>query len=128
MTRIQARGRDSDDDPQWEDLPDEKWLPHSRSPSSTPSGSFKGTATAARTRRSPRQRALYATTSPRKHIPNEYRTPVRARRDRSFAVELPPQDLPGTAGPEHDFPIKPPFQEPIGTVSQCSSAFELPIQ
>jgi hypothetical protein len=126
MTRIQARDRDSDDDRQWEDLPDEKWLPHSRSPSSTPSGSFKGTASAARTRRSTRQRALFANTSPRKHISSDYRPPVRARRERGFAVEQPPHDLLDTAGPEHDFPIRPLLQEPIGTVPQCSSAVELP--
>ena len=111
MTRIPVRNPDSDDDKQWEDLPDEKWAPHSRS--STPSGSFKG-ASAARTRRT-RQRAIFPSTSPRKHNPGDYRTPIRARRERFF-VELPPQDL-GTARPKTDFPIRPFLQEPIGTVS-----------
>ena len=120
MTRIPVRSPDSDDDQQWEDLPDEKWAPHSRS--STPSGSFKGTASGTRTRRT-RQRPIFPSTSPRKHNPGDFRTPIRARRERFF-VELPPQDL-GTAGPEHDFPIRPFLQEPIGTVPQCSSASEL---
>ena len=120
MTRIPVRNTDSDDDQQWEDLPDEKWAPHSRS--STPSGSFKSTGSAARTRRT-RQRAIFPSTSPRKHNPGDYRTPIRARRERFF-VELPPQDL-GTAGPEHDFPMRPFLQEPIGTVPQRSSSFEL---
>ena len=110
MTRIPVGKPDSDDDKQWEDLPDEKWVPHSRS--STPSDSFKGTA-AARTRRT-RQRPIFPSTSPRKHNPGDYRIPIRARRERFFA-ELPPQDL-GTAGPGNDLPIRQFPQEPIGTV------------
>ena len=109
MTRIPVRNPDSDDDQQWEDLPDEKWAPNSRS--STPSGWFKGTASAAGARRT-RQRAISPSTSPRKHNPGDYRTHIRARRERSL-VELPLQDM-GTARPEHDFSIRPFLQEPKG--------------
>ena len=108
MTRIPVRKRDPDDDKQWEGLPDEKWASHSR-----PSTPYEGAASVARTRRA-RQRAIFPSTSPRKHNPGDYRIPIQARRERFFA-ELPPQGL-GTAGSEHDHPIRQFVQEPIGTV------------
>ncbi len=124
MNRIPDRGRGADDDQQWEDLPDAKLRPHSRSSSSTRSGSFKSTASAVRTvtRRTTRQRAIFPSTSPRKHFSSDHRTPVRARRERDFVAEAPTQDLLGTSGWEHDIPIKPLSPEPIGTGPQCNSA------
>ncbi|KAF8485989.1 hypothetical protein DFH94DRAFT_842031 [Russula ochroleuca] len=62
MTRIADRNHHSDDDQQWEDVPDEKWVPRS----------FKGAASVARTRRTMRQR--FPATPPRKPIP-ELQTP-----------------------------------------------------
>src|SRR5487761_1085044 len=104
MTRLssipQEVAKVADDDQQWEDLPNDERRYRSRSSSATTSGSFKG---AARTRRTTRQRVGYATTSPRKHIPVDYRSPGRARRDRGFAAELPPQEFLGTPGPEHGY-------------------------
>lgn len=123
MNRVPDRNRDTDDDQQWEDLPDEKLVPHLRS--SSRSGSFKGTAAAPRTRRTTRQRAIFPSTSPRKHLSSDSRSPVRTRRGRDF---VPPLDLLGTSGSEHEIPIKPLLPEPIGTVQQCSSAVELPSQ
>ena len=122
MNRTPRRARDSDE---WEDLPDEKLAPHSRSSSSTRSSPFKGTASAARTRRTTRQRAIFPSTSPRKHFSSDHRIPVRARRGRDFITEPPPQDLLSASGSESDIPIKPLLPEPIGTAPQCSSAVRL---
>ena len=134
------RVRDSDDDLHWEDLPDEKLRPHSRSSSSTRSSPFKSTSTAARTRRTTRQRAIIpSSTSPRKHFPSDHRirTPVRARRGRDFAAEMLPPDLLGTPtqqqldtpGFGYDSLIQPLVQEPKGPpVSQHSPRVEQPNQ
>ena len=137
MNRVLDRVRDSDDDRQWEDLPDEKSVPHSRSSSSTRSSSFKGTASATRTRRTTRQRAIFPSTSPRKHFASDHRSPVRARRGREFVAELPPQDQLGTITQQQiDTPgfgdgslIQPFLQEPMGSpMSQYSPRVEQPNQ
>src|SRR6266566_2090142 len=99
MNHVLDRVRDSDDDRQWEDLPDERLRPHSRSSSSTRSSSFKNTASAARARRTTRQRPIFPSTSPRKHFSSDHRTPVRARRGRDFVAEPLPQDLLGSLPP-----------------------------
>jgi len=107
----QGIGKDSDDDQQWENLPDGKWQYGSRSPSATPSSSYKG---AARTRRATRQRAAFS--SPRKHIPSDYRTSSRSRHERGFVVEPTPQELLGTPGPEYGYPINQFLQQPTGSL------------
>jgi len=116
MTRLsyipQEMAKDSDDDQQWEDLPGDKWQYGSRSTSATPSGSYKS---GTRLRRSTRQRAAFSTTSPRKHVPSDYRSPSRSRRERGFVVELPPQELVGTPGPEHGYPNTQFLQQPTGS-------------
>ena len=116
MTRLsyipQEMNKDSDDDQQWEDLPEGKWQYGSRSPSATPSGSYKS---ATRLRRSARQRAAFSATSPRKHVPSDYRSPSRSRRERGFVVDLPPQEHVGTPGPEHGYPINQFLQQPTGS-------------
>jgi hypothetical protein len=117
MTRLShmphEAAKDSDSDHQWEDLPDDDRPYRLRSSSVTPSGSFKGSA---RTRRTTRQRVVYATTSPRKHVAGDYRSPGRPRRDRGFVVELPPQEPLDTPGSEHGHPIKHElFQESTGS-------------
>jgi hypothetical protein len=54
----------------------------------------------------------YAPTSPRRHLPSDYRSSGR-RRDRGFVVELPPQELLDFPGPDYGYTIKQqPFQEP----------------
>ena len=115
MTRLsyipQEMAKDSDDDQQWEDLPGDKWQYGSRSPSATPSGSYKS---APRTRRTTRQRAAYSATSPRKHTPSDYRSSSRSRRERGFVVE-PPQELVDAPGPEYGYPIKQFLQQPTGS-------------
>jgi hypothetical protein len=138
----------SDDEQQWEDEPNDERPYRSRSPSATTSGSFKS---AARTRRTVRQRVGYAATSPRKHIPVDYRGPGRARRERErgFVVELPTQELLDTSAPEHGYPtrqqlfqdltrssvqqhsspIQPLLKDPMGyPVLQGSSSVEQPQQ
>jgi hypothetical protein len=134
MNRILDRVRDSDDDRQWEDLPDEKLRPHSRSSSSTRSSSFKGAASAARARRTTRQRVIFPSTSPRKHFS---RTPVHARRARDFVAELLPQDVLGTPSQQQiGIPgfgnrslVQQLVQEPKGpSMSQDNPRFEQPNQ
>ena len=137
MNHILDRVRDSDDEWQWEDLPDENLVPHSRSWSSTPSSSFKSTASAARARRTTRQRAIFPSTSPRKHFSSDHRTPVRARRGRDFVGELLPQDLLrtptrqqiGISGFGNGLLIQPLVQEPKGPpMSQYSPRADQPNQ
>ena len=131
MNHVLDRVRDSDDDRQWEDLPDERLRPHSRSSSSTRSSSFKGTASAARTRRTTRQRAIFPSTSPRKHFSSDHRTPVRARRGRDFVAEPLPQDLLGSLPPGFGDGslIQPLVPEPKGPpMSQHSPRVEQPNQ
>src|SRR6266849_857166 len=139
MNRVLDRVRDSDDDRQWEDLPDGRLAPQSRSSSSTRSSSFKGTTTAARTRRSTRQRAIVPSTSPRKHFSSDHRTrtPVRARRGRDFVAEPLPQDLLGTPSQQQietpwfgdDSLSQPLAQEPKGPpMPQHSPRVEQPDQ
>jgi hypothetical protein len=131
MNHVLDRVRDSDDDRQWEDLPDERLRPHSRSSSSTRSSSFKGTASAARARRTTRQRAIYPSTSPRKHFPSDHRTPVRTRRGRDFIAEPLPQDLLGSlnSGFGDGSLAQPLVPEPKGPpMSQHSPRVEQPSQ
>jgi hypothetical protein len=131
MNHVLDRVRDSDDDRQWEDLPDEKLRPHSRSSSSTRSSSFKGTASAARTRRTTRQRAIFPSTSPRKHFSSDHRTPTRARRGGDFVAEPLPQDLLGSLAPGSGDGslIQPLVPEPKGPpMSQYSPGVEQPNQ
>jgi hypothetical protein len=131
MNHVLDRVRDSDDDRQWEDLPDEKLRPHSRSSSSTRSSSFKGTANAARARRTTRQRPIFPSTSPRKHFSSDHRTPVRARRGRDFVAEPLPQDLLGSLAPSFGDGslIQPLIPEPKGPpMSHHSPRVEQPNQ
>ena len=130
MTRIpsiaQEWARDPDDDQQWEDLTDDELLHRSRPSSTTPSNSLRGTASSPRTRRTTRQRAVFATTSPRKPIHGDFRSSVRTRRERGFVVELPPQELLSTASSPRGFPVKPLSQEPTDNpVPQYISTFTL---
>jgi len=107
----QEIGKDSDDDQQWEDLPNGKWQYGSRSPSATPSSSYKG---AACTRRATRQHTAFS--SPRKHTPSDYRTSSHSRREHGFVVGLTPQEFVGTPGPEHGYPINQFLQQPTGSL------------
>jgi len=136
MNRVLDRVRDSDDERQWEDLPDEKLVPHSRSSSSTRSSPFKGTASAARARRTTRQRAIFPSTSSRKHFSSDHRSPVRARRGRDFVAESLPQDLLGTPTQQQigtpgfgdDFLIQSSVREPKGFPMWDSPRVEQPNQ
>jgi len=131
MTRIlsipQEMARHSDDDQQWEDLPDGEWGPSPRSSSASPSSSFRGATSAVRTRRTARQRAALPTSSPRKYTHSDLRTTIRARRERDFVVELPPQEPRVTPGSERASHMYPLLRESTNILArQRSSILDLP--
>ena len=119
------KAKDSDGEHHWVDVSDDDRRYRSRSSSTTASTTFKG---AARPRRTTRQRAAIPPTTPRKHIPGDRRSPGRARRERGFVVELPPQEFLGTPGPEHGHPTQQLLQEPTGrSTPQHSPPIKQPI-
>ncbi|KAI0303662.1 hypothetical protein B0F90DRAFT_1707922 [Multifurca ochricompacta] len=94
------RAENLDEDQQWEDMPGEEPVHHSRQPSSTSFTPYKTAASAARTRRTTKHRAVSTALLAHKHSYSDSRSPVRARRELGPIVELPIQQQPRTSGPK----------------------------
>jgi len=133
--KLQEKSKDAYQ--QWENLPDNQRRYRSRSSSTAPSSPG-----AVRAQSATNQRAVLPTSSPHKHIPGDYRSPVRARtprHERGIVVEQSPQEVlrtpekghpiqqrlrgpTGSPVPQHVSPTKPFLREPKGNLIPQSSA------
>ena len=106
MTRLSHKPQERSKDAyqQWENLPNNESQYRSRSSSTAPSGSG-----AVRAQSTTKQRPVLPTSSPRKQVPRDYRSAIRAwmtQTERAFVVEQPPQEVLRAPGPEKGHPIK----------------------